>query len=117
MPVIIRVRRSPSSAAARRTADFAGTMQMKTANPRSSSLIRYLRHFALLDLKVMFPCVPVALRNFKEVQNSEFLQKVTKETKSHGYCPRPSFSSLPSVESESDVGVWLRLGRVRKICA
>jgi hypothetical protein len=48
---------------------------------------------------MMFSCVHLVLRDFQDVQNSDFLQKVTKETKSHNYRPDPSFPSLPSVKS------------------
>ena len=44
-------------------------------------------------------CIRATSRSFA-VQNPEFLQKVTKETKSRCYCPGPSFPSLPSVKSE-----------------
>src|SRR5664279_1854332 len=52
--------------------------------------------------------------NSQRVQTPALLQKVTKETKSHSFCPGPSFPSLPSVKSEWEVGVWLRLRRARK---
>ena len=53
----------------------------------------------LLYLKMMFSCMHLVLRVFQDVQNPDFLQKVTKETKSHNYRPGPSFPSLPSVKS------------------
>jgi hypothetical protein len=48
---------------------------------------------------MMFSCVHLVLRDFQDVQNPDFLQKVTKETKNHNYRPGPSFPSLPSVKS------------------
>jgi hypothetical protein len=50
-------------------------------------------------LKMVFSRVHLVLRVFQNVQNLEFLQKVTKKTKSHDYRPGPSFLSLPSVKS------------------
>jgi hypothetical protein len=61
-----------------------------------------------------FPCVHLVLRDFPGLQYPEFLQNVTKETKSHNYRPGPSFPSLPSVKSEWNGWVWLRLRCARK---
>ena len=60
--------------------------------------------FVLPYLKMMYSCVHLILRDSQEVQNPEFLQKVTKETKSRRYRPNPSFPSLPSVKSERMYG-------------
>jgi hypothetical protein len=68
-------------------------------------------------LNMRSSCVHLILLNSQEFQNSEFLQKVTKETKSRIYCPGPSFPSLPSVKSEWDGWGWLRLRRARAIVA
>jgi hypothetical protein len=53
---------------------------------------------------MVFSCVHLSLRDFQEVRNSEFLQKVTKGTKSRSFCPGSSFPSLPSVKSERMYG-------------
>jgi hypothetical protein len=63
---------------------------------------------------MMSSCVHLSLGDFQDIQNPDFLQKVTKETKSHNHRPGPSFPSLPSVKS---VGMGLVAARQRQASA
>jgi len=74
-------------------------MESEVIAPAFSSMTSIL-HSLMPYLKMMFFCVHLSIRDFQETRNSEFLQKVTKETKSRSFCPDSSFPSLPSVKSE-----------------